>query len=237
MATTWTIAYTGSSLSKAYAGQAVAIYDYRVKACNDGGCTDYSAVTTVQVLLPPAGTPVVTVPATSNTGNYAVTWTTAPTADSYDLQEYDDGTWTTIQSSSATSRNITGNANGTYLYRARGCNASGCGAWGNEGSIVVTLPPTQVPTVTVPATNYTGSYTVSWTASATCDQLPAAAKRTTGGSWSPSYSGANLSQGYSGKAAGSYSYRVQACNDGGCTAVVGHRHDHGDLAACRVLRR
>lgn len=212
----WANAIADSPLSKSYNNQAIATYDYQVKACNVGGCTGYSAVKTVQVLLAPGGTPVVTVPATSNTGNYVVTWTAVPTADTYDLQEYAGSSWTTIQSAVATSRNITGKASGTYLYRARASNASGHGPWGNEDSIVVTVPPTQVPAITLPATNYTGSYTVSWTASANATSY-VLQQSVNGGSWSNRYNGTSLNQAYDGMAAGSYSYRVQACNTGGCT--------------------
>jgi hypothetical protein len=69
--------------------------------------------------------------------------------------------------------------------------------------------------VTVPATVTTGSYTVSWTsiAAATSYQLEESAN---GGAWTLIYNSTGLSAAVSGKTAGTYSYRVKACNTGGC---------------------
>jgi hypothetical protein len=68
----------------------------------------------------------------------------------------------------------------------------------------------------VPATNGTGSYTVSWgtVSTATSYNLQ---EQQNGGGWSTVYSGSGTSTALSGKAAGStYGYEVQACNPAGC---------------------
>jgi hypothetical protein len=65
---------------------------------------------------------------------------------SYPLQEQvNGGGWATIQTSSATSKALSGKANGSYGYRVQACNAGGCGPWSSTGTITVALVPA-VPT-------------------------------------------------------------------------------------------
>ncbi|NHA16189.1 RHS repeat domain-containing protein [Thioalkalivibrio sp. XN279] len=77
--------------------------------------------------------------------------------------------------------------------------------------------PTGVPTLTAPASNSTGNYTVSWTAvsGATRYELE---QRLNGGSWSLIHNAADTSKALSGQGNGTWGYRVRACNSGGCGA-------------------
>jgi len=63
----------------------------------------------------------------------------------------------------------------------------------------------------------TGSYTVSWgsVSGATSYTLQ---QSSNGGSWSTAYTGSATSKALSGKGNGTYTYRVEACNAGGCGA-------------------
>ncbi|WP_181902791.1 RHS repeat protein [Lysobacter soli] len=72
------------------------------------------------------------------------------------------------------------------------------------------------PALTVPSYSTTGSYTLTWTsvAYATSYDLQESAN---GGAWTPSYGGAGLSKAVSGKTAGSYAYRVRACQAAACS--------------------
>ena len=76
-------------------------------------------------------------------------------------------------------------------------------------------PPATAPTVTTPATNATGSYSVSWTAvsGATRYQFE---ENTNGGAWSVIQNGSATSKAISGKDDGTYNYRVVACNSIAC---------------------
>jgi len=114
-----------------------------VQACNGGGCSSWRASSAVTVTIPPASAPTLSVPANSSNGIYTVSWTGVSGATSYTLQEQvNSGGWSTIQTSSATSRAISGKVNGTYGYHVQACNAGGCGPWSGVGSIAVTLIPT-----------------------------------------------------------------------------------------------
>jgi predicted phage tail protein len=84
-------------------------------------------------------------------------------------------------------------------------------------TVTVTHPP-GTPSLSVPSgTNSTGSYTVSWSAVSTATSYTLQ-QQVNGGAWSSAYSGTATSKAFSGKANGTYGYRVQACNAGGCSA-------------------
>jgi len=159
----------------------------------------------------------VTAPSTSSSGALTVSWSSSTYALSYTLQQQlSGGSWTTVYSGEAPSKALTESTGGSYVFRVAACNAVGCSAYTASGT--TTVAPQTASTLTVPSgINTTGSYGVSWTAisGATSDTLQ---EQLNGGSWSASYSGSLTSQGYSGKTNGSWGYRVQACNAGGCSA-------------------
>jgi predicted phage tail protein len=164
----------------------------------------------------PAGAPAVTTPASNNTGSYTVSWSAVATATSYQVEESaNGGGWTLIHNAAGGSKAISGKGTGSYAYRARACNAAGCGGNSATATTQVTLPPAGVPTMTVPATSTTGSYTVSWSAvsGATSYLLE---EQTNGGGWVQIYNAAGGSLTISGKGNGSYNYRVKGCNLAGC---------------------
>ncbi len=73
-------------------------------------------------------------------GNYAVSWTAAANATSYNLQEDDNSDFTsptTVYSGNATSWLASGKPAGTYFYRVQGSNTWGVSAWSNTQSATV----------------------------------------------------------------------------------------------------
>jgi hypothetical protein len=165
-------------------------YYYRVRALNSsGGSTNWTLASNnpVQVLQPPPSPGMLTVPSSSSTGNFTVTWTTSTTASGYELQESLDGVdWgspSTIPPYNGTgsvysgpnlSFGVTGKTGPpptgqTYYYRVRASNASGSSGWtvGGNACLVLFVPPSPA-TITVPASSWTGNYQVNWGASP-CD--------------------------------------------------------------------
>lgn len=131
-----------------------------MRACNGAGCAGWSAIGTVNVLYPPAGPPMLTVPAASSTGSYTASWTGVATANRYQLQErLGTAAWSTIQETAATSKALSGQPPGQWGYQVRACNAAGCSAY---SAIKTTAVVTGVPKMTAPASSTSGSYTVSW---------------------------------------------------------------------------
>jgi hypothetical protein len=132
-------------------GKADGSYSYRVRACagsGTGNCSSYSSTKTITVTNAPTPppTPTLTVPSTSSTGSYTASWTTSTGATHYDLSEQvGSGSWTSIQNTSATSRNISGKTTGSYSYRVRACTGSSadmtnCSSDSLTKTIAVTIP-------------------------------------------------------------------------------------------------
>lgn len=211
----WVFAYQGTANSTSYSGKEAGSYGYRVRACNPADCTSYSETDTVQVIVPPTEKPTVTVPGESTTGGYTVSWTAVATATHYVLeQRIGSGAWSAFGANAATSKALSEQASGTYQYRVKGCNLAGCGPVSDPDTIVVLTPPTSAPSLTVPETNSTGTYTVSWTTvgTATSYQIE---ESVDGTNWPAIYDGDGTSKAIT-HTSGSYTYRGRACNTSGC---------------------
>ncbi|MDQ1118062.1 YD repeat-containing protein [Pseudoxanthomonas sp. SORGH_AS 997] len=161
--------------------------------------------------------PTTSVPASSSSGLYTVSWTATANTTSYEVQEKvgSTGAWTGVYSGTGNSLAFSGKGNGAYSYRARSCLYANCGAWSNEATVAVELVPTSAPSITSPATAVNGNFSVSWGAvgNTTAYKLE---QQVGSGSWSEIYSGLAQSKDFTGLAAGTYGYRVRACSGSGC---------------------
>ncbi|QRP64039.1 fibronectin type III domain-containing protein [Rhodanobacter sp. FDAARGOS 1247] len=216
----WGSVYTGAATGSTRTVTASGSYTYQVQACNASGCSAYKASSAVTVTIPPATAPSLSVPASSSTGSYTVSWGGVGGATSYTLQEQVSGaSWATIQSSSATSKALSGKGNGTYGYRVQACNAGGCGAWSGTGSIAVTLIPATpgAPSLSISGPSYKPVVNVSWTAvtGATSYQLEET---------HPQDGVIVINNGSATSwqeliyASGTVTFRVKACSSAGCSA-------------------
>jgi YD repeat-containing protein len=75
--------------------------------------------------------------------------------------------------------------------------------------------PSSAPGLNAPASNASGTYTVSWN-SISAASAYVLQEQVNGGGWNTMQNGGALSWSASGKANNSYGYRVQACNTTGC---------------------
>lgn len=167
------------------------------------------------IVLPDA--PSVTVPSFVTVSAYLVQWSAVPGSTSYEVQESTNGgPWIAFHSGAGTSKSASGKASGTYGYRARSCNAAGCGVWGATASVSVQLPPATPPSLSVPAMGFNGAYSVDWGSSvgATTYTLE---ESFNGGSWTVVHDVAGQSRSFSGRPEGSFTYRIRACNPVGCS--------------------
>lgn len=161
-------------------------------------------------------TPTLTVPGSSMTGSYTISWGTSSLATKYQVQErLGTGSWVTIHDAAGNSRSVSGKAAGTWGYRVRACSPATCGSWSAEKTVAVQLSPTGVPTLIVPTSGPNGGFTVSWTAVPAADTYQLQ-ERQGNGSWTSYPDSSALTRAISGKAAGSWSYQVRACNGAGC---------------------
>lgn len=208
--------YTGAALSKAVIGQPSGTYFYQARACNSYGCGPFGNTASTSVDLPPATAPVLSVPATNNTGSYTVSWSATTGATTYTLEEsLNGGAWSVVQNSAALSWNASGKPNGNHAYRAKSCNPDGCSGYSANVVILVTYPPASAPGVSTPASSFNGSYTVSWTGVATATRY-ILQESFNGGAWTTRYDGAGGAYNATGHTDGSHAFRAQACNAGGC---------------------
>lgn len=157
-------------------------------------------------------------------GSYTVSWTEQPErlADWYTLQEATNPTFSTglrtVCSTAQQSCAVSGRPAGTYYYRVRGHNSWGVGEWSNVQSTVALIPA--VPTLYgINNSDGDGNYTVSWGAAARAgsytlqeDDNAAFNSPTT------RYTGSATSWSTSGRATGTYYYRVRAEGSTGVSA-------------------
>ncbi|MEO9000743.1 MAG: hypothetical protein ABI287_04235 [Rhodanobacter sp.] len=213
----WSTVQSNGMTSWSTSGRGNGSYGYRVQACNAGGCGPWSASASTTVLLVPTAPASISIPASSN-GPVAVSWSASATATSYTLQHADYGVtgWSTIYSGGATGYTQLETVTAVWIYQVQACNASGCGAFRvSSGGVTVTIPPASAPGLSVPASSSTGSFTVSWASlsGATGYTLQ---EQVNGGGWTTIQSSSATSAAISGKGNGTYGYRAQACNAGGC---------------------
>jgi len=225
---TSTRVYVGGGTSHSLAGHTDGIYYYRVRGCNGSACTTYTTgPNSTTVTLTPGVPPPPSVPASSTTGSYAVSWGAASgTVTSYRLYEANNASFSgevLVNPADATRiRNISGKGNGSYYYRVAACNGPACSTYtAGANAAVVTLPPGAPPAPSVPASSVTGNYTVSWTAASgtvTSYRLYEATNASFSGEVLVSPTDASLGRNISGKGNGTYYYRVAACNGNACSA-------------------
>ncbi|HWX66569.1 MAG TPA: hypothetical protein VNZ27_09115, partial [Rhodanobacter sp.] len=211
----WTTVQTNGLTNWSTSGRGNGTYGYHAQACNVGGCGPWSAVASTTVLLPPPVPASISAPASSS-GIFTVTWAASATATSYTLQQSaNGGGWTTVYSNAANGTTLNETATGSYTFRVQACNSSGCSAYATSNPVAVTIPPASAPSLSVPVSSTNGSYTVSWggVGGATSYTLQ---EQVNGGGWTTVQANGNTSWSTSGRGNGSYGYRVQACNAGGC---------------------
>jgi hypothetical protein len=165
-----------------------------------------------------------TVPVSSTSGSYTVSWDASPTAGvTYHLEEATDAAFTTglrtvVSGTTALSEVISGRTVGlTYYYRVRADKDGQSSAWRTGNSCYIgVIPPASI---SVPATNSSGDYTVSWgaspTAGATYRLEEATDSSFTTGLRTVVSGTTSLSAAITGRATGTtYYYRVRAEADG-----------------------
>lgn len=210
------------------------VYEYdelgrltRVQYNEDGRNTAYvldSAGNRTQVVttVPSGAPPSITVPASSATGKYWISWDAASgDLTAYELYEATNSSFSNqvlVHNGTATSKLISGKSDGAYYYRVRACNGSACSDYrlgSNATSVLLAGTPSSI---TVPSSSTTGSYTITWGESngtATAYRLYEATNSSFSGQ-ALVHNGSGTSKALSGRGQGTYYYRVRACNTYGC---------------------
>lgn len=219
--------FTPATNSQAFSSKPTGSYIYRVAACNGAGCNpNYSAAVVVNALQPPATT-WISVPASSTSGTYSVSWGAVAHASYYAFEENNGSGWVRITTDARTSFPFENKPSGTYWYRVLPCNTTACAsAWAETNAISVLRPPS-APTIT-----YNNKYqlivsgrtkiacSVRWTASSFADRYELWSYGN-GNYYQRQYNGTATSVGTSiNQNVATYcasAHVVRACNASGCS--------------------
>ncbi len=225
------IRYMGAATSYNVTGQHAGTWYYRVSAYNSVGSGPWSGNQSTTVDPLPLGEPTVSIDNTDGDDSYLVDWSDVVSATTYTLEESGNAYFdapTVVYSGTLSEYNVTGQSGGTWYYRARGFGATGDvrGPWSATQSAEVNIetflplvlrnwPPVPDEPVlnAISNTDGDGNYTVSWSAAsgATGYELQEATNADFTGA-ATAYSGSGTSTSISGKADGTYYYRVRASN-------------------------
>ena len=169
---TFTQVYSGTATSYNASNLTDGSYAFRVKATKSGFLDSaYTAPAacevTVTTVEPPAS---IAVPATGTAATLTVSWEASPTSEaSYVLERsLNGGAFGQVYSGTALTATVSGMSNGSNVFRVKATRSGYVSsAYVTSTACVVTLTATPPPTITVPATDADGVFTVSWTASTT----------------------------------------------------------------------
>ena len=171
----------------------------------------------------PPGIPAsITVPSSSSTGSYTISWGVASgTLTAYELYEAANSGFSgqvQVYSGTGTSKQISGKGNGTYYYRVRACYASMCSGYrtGANPTVVSLGVPAAPASISGPSMNTTGNYTISWSSSTGATRYELW-ESVFGSSFSKVHDGTATSKSFSNKPNGEYEYKAKACNAVGCS--------------------
>lgn len=124
--------YYGPNLSFELTGRPEGTYYYRVRAWGPGLESNWTEGPGGCEVKPPDPPASITVPVTSITGNYTVSWASSPYADEYELEEDTDPLFSApvnIYTGPNLSFNLSGKTQGTYYYRVRAGSIIGFSDW------------------------------------------------------------------------------------------------------------
>lgn len=217
-----------TTLSAGVNGLSDGSWDFRIQACNgfSWSCNSFGADSDNVTVRNVAATPVApTGPSSDSDGRYTLSWSKpSGTVTYYELEERknNSGSWTSVATTSTTSKELSGRSDGAYDYRVRACNgyAWACSGWSAISADVNVLHLPSVPgTITAPGNNTTGVITVNWSA-ASGQVTDYRLEEQNNGTWTQvaTTNAATTSISLSNRADSTYYYQVRACNGSGCSA-------------------
>jgi len=214
------------------------IYQYRVRACNDAGCSAYVTSAQIKTAALPPTAPSGAVAFALSGSSLRITWVDNSNNEvDFQLQRRtrnSDGTVTgyvevTRPNANAEGYNNTGLTGGTtHQYRIRACNAGGCSAFAATTFVTVPVSPAAPTAVTANAVSST-EVDVDWVDNSNNEvdfQLQRRLRNLDGtfGAYADVIRPAVdvVTFGDTGLLPGRvYQYRIRSCNVAGCSAYAG----------------
>ncbi|MEX2282481.1 MAG: fibronectin type III domain-containing protein, partial [Gemmatimonadota bacterium] len=144
-------------------------YDYRIQACNTGGCSSFTMPTPVTTGPPIPGAPSALGATTVSSTQISLSWTASSgTVVSYRVERSTTSGSGFVEIASVTATtydNTTLTPATSYFYRVRACNTGGCTAYTAEASATTHPVAPGVPTAFSATTASSSQISLSWTAS------------------------------------------------------------------------
>ncbi|NDJ51637.1 MAG: hypothetical protein GYB68_00970 [Chloroflexi bacterium] len=126
-----------------FTSQAVGDYSYRVRACHDFGCGEWSNVQRVQIApVAPTDAPELSLEGPDDDDVYTLSWTGVVGATSYIIETSEDASFDNarVYSQNETSLTVARREPGTVYVRVCGTNRGGDSPWSNAVHIRVEAP-------------------------------------------------------------------------------------------------
>ena len=197
-------------------------YYYQLESCNDNGCSDRSLE--VSATTAPA-TPLKPTAAAQSDVAIAITWSAVAGATHYKLYRatVSGGSLTPIGGEIAATEYVDSglDANTSYYYRLESCNDNGCSGRSLEVSVTTApaITPPATPLKPMAVTQSDVAIAITWSAIAGATHYKLYRATVSGGALTPiggeiaatEYVDSNLD------ANTSYYYRLESCNDNGCS--------------------
>jgi hypothetical protein len=201
-------------------------YAYRLRACNEHGCSEPWIETSASTPDVPPAAPTELAAAATGSTEVAVTWADGSSNElRFDIERRvgTDGPFVAVVSlgPNAVAWSDTGLATGTaYGYRVRACNAVGCSSFtGPVSATTVVVPPAPPASLAAVAEDH-DRIRLSWIDASPDETAFRLERRVGSASWMerevlPAGSTSRLDPTVSGST--TYSYRLRACNAAGCS--------------------
>ncbi|MFS1522876.1 fibronectin type III domain-containing protein [Microbulbifer sp. 2304DJ12-6] len=137
----WTSAGTSTTTNQLITGLTIGNWDFKVRGCNTGGCSSYSAQKRV-VIAPPPAPASISVPGYAASSSVEISWASSSGTTRYELQQQkDEGAWSDSYSGAATSTTVSGLLrDSSYRFQVRACSSDFCSTYTEGGPLV--LDPT-----------------------------------------------------------------------------------------------
>ncbi|RUT78903.1 fibronectin type III domain-containing protein [Ancylomarina longa] len=193
-------------------------YEFRVRANNTVGSSNYTAIASATTLVAPAvpGIPTNVMASNITYNSFTISWDTVSDADDYDLDIRESGgSWTSFNTSTTSYNYNNATASTTYEFRVRANNNVGSGNY----SAIGTLSTDPIPVPAIPtglsASNITSSsFSLSWDSMEFAESYDVQIHKL-GGSWEFFSSSATTFDYNNALAETTYEYQVRANNSSG----------------------
>ena len=203
-------------------------HEYRLRACNGGGCSELTGTAGVTTPDAPPIEPAGVTAGASGADRIQLTWQDRSTNETHFEIERKEGAGAWAAAATVgpgiTAFQDTGLATATlFTYRVRACGAAGCSEWAGPASATTGLPAPVAPGGLTATPSGATAITLAWQDLSPNETGFEIERRVGGGAWGPIHTAAALATGWqdTGVTTGQpHGYRVRACNAGGCSAFT-----------------